>query len=81
MSKPTELSAVPIEPNLDIIDLLESLMEDAKAGRLVEVALFGRYEAGQIVSAEAGSRDDVFSMFGVMMDKALRYRDRNIIDD
>lgn len=77
MSK-VDLKPVKNEPDPDVIRILQDCLDDAKQGRLLEFTLVGRYESGQVLNARAGKTDDVFNMFGKLMDMALGYRERNI---
>lgn len=77
MSK-TELSEVRNAPILSVIAELEECLEDAKAGRLQEFTLVGRYAGGLTYSAWAGPAEDWYKMYGKLMDMALEYRETKL---
>ena len=77
MTEPTLLKPVINPADPDVVDTLEGLLEDAKAGKLLEFVLVGRHE-NIVVQAWAGQTDDVFTMFGKVMDMAMTYREKNI---
>lgn len=74
----TELKVIKNKPDETVVAMLEDLLHDANKGKLQEFTLVGRYESGQILTARAGDPNDVFSMFGKLMDMALSYREKKI---
>ena len=81
-----KLSEVRNAPRRSVIAELEECLEDAKAGRLQEFTLVGRYTGGLTYSAWAGPAEDWYKMYGKLMDMALEYREMKlkqteVIDD
>lgn len=79
--KPVKLAEVRSKPNADVISQLEYCLSDAKKGLLVEIDLCARMSTGEIYSTYAGRAADMFKMYGIMMDRAQRYRERKIPKD
>lgn len=73
-----ELKIIKNKADESVIAALEDLLVHAKDGKLIEFDLVGRYESGQVLNSWAGDCNDVYTMFGKMMERALWYRDRNI---
>ena len=73
-----DLKPVKNEPDPDVVHYLKECLKDAEEGKLLEFTLVGRYESGQTLNCNAGKADNIYTMFGRLMDMALSYRERNI---
>lgn len=73
------MSTVPLhvssaEPAHGLVDAIERLLADVKAGRVREVAYAARATGAEVHTALAGEPDDVFRMLG-----AVRYLEHRIL--
>ncbi len=63
----------PVEPDQNLIILLEGLLEDAKKGEVLEVAFITRNRELVFGSGFGGRADDVFGMIGACEVLKARY--------
>ena len=69
--------AIESEPDELVIKELERLLEEARAGKIIEFDLVARYAEGCILAAGSGLVEDKYRMFGALTARALEYRDRH----
>lgn len=74
MTEPVPIRTVNPEPAAGLVELVERLLEDVKAGRVRELAYAARSTGSEVMTALGGEGDDVFRMLG-----ALRYLEHRII--
>lgn len=65
-------------PDWQVVNCLEELLEKAKAGKIHEIAVCALGEESCIWSAMAGEDKHVFTMYGGIMNLAQEYRERNV---
>lgn len=74
----TTLESVKKKPDEGVIEQLERLLDDAKAGDIRELVGCARMPDGSMITFDSGAKDGVYTMLGGLTDLSMSYREKCI---